>query len=577
LAKTEKEFRQLYRANPNKNVHWLLEDTPGRLIWKQSQGNLETLRKYIDIQNPLSFPPHNLDNLLQQAQRQKVMLIADTAGMGKTTVLTHMSKQIKQKFPTHWVVRIDLNDHADVLKSQIKQKREAVEFLSEDLLKPDTDLEKNLFKQFLEVGKVVLILDGFDEISPVYKETVIDLLKALKQTSVEHLWVTTRPHLRDALEDNLQQLSYTIQPFPEANQVEFLTKFWSQKLSLEAANQERLEIYATALIKKLAQSISDEDKEFAGVPLQTRMLAEAFGKELKTFYQSGKSNPDLPDTLNLLELYKRFIDRKYDIYQEEKAKTMGHNVAATDQRERDYENIRKRHQLLALQVLRIEKHVDIFEVNSEFPFQDEKLARICILQYIGNKPVFIHRTFAEYYAADFLVNQLTKKINPSSEVQGFLLQEIFLKKPYQVIGTFIDRLLEECKPLTDTVKDYGKQIHEIWKKRSQKIGDESILHRAVTEGNAHIVGFLLESLKAGENYIDTLKEMFLAKYWGQTIWHLAAERGHAETLDKLWAWGKEVRLFSQDSKDLLLHKDKYGRSVWHLAAGKGHVEILQKL
>jgi hypothetical protein len=222
--------------------------------------------------------------------------------------------------------------------------------------------------------------------------------------------------LREALEDNLQQPSYTLQPLSEANQVEFLTKFWSQELNLQGANQERLEIYARALIKKLAQSISDEHKEFTGIPLQTRMLAEAFEEELKTFYQSGESNPNLPDTLNLLELYKRFIDRKYDIYQEEKAKTMGHNVAATEQRERDYENIRKRHQLLALQMLHIEKHVDIFEVNSESPFQDEKLARIGIVQYIHCKPLFIHRTFAEYYAADFLVNQLTKEINPPPEV-----------------------------------------------------------------------------------------------------------------------------------------------------------------
>jgi predicted NACHT family NTPase len=233
--------------------------------------SLETLRKYIDTQNTLSYPPDNLDNLLQQAQCQKVMLITDTAGMGKTTVLTHLSKQIKQKFPTHWVVRIDLNDHTDVLKSQMKQKTEAVEFLSKDLLKPDTDLEKNLFKQFFE-GKVVLMLDGFDEISPTYKETVINLVKALKQTSVEQLWVTTRPHLREALEDNLQQLSYTLQPYSEANQVEFLTRLRHQVTNLQKADQKRLEIYATALIKKLAQSISDEDKEFTGVPLQTRML-----------------------------------------------------------------------------------------------------------------------------------------------------------------------------------------------------------------------------------------------------------------------------------------------------------------
>jgi len=69
------------------------------------------------------------------------------------------------------------------------------------------------------------MLDGFDEISPFYKDTVIDFLQALRRTAVEQLWVTTRPHLREYLEDKLQQLSYTLEPFSEGNQVEFLKNF----------------------------------------------------------------------------------------------------------------------------------------------------------------------------------------------------------------------------------------------------------------------------------------------------------------------------------------------------------------
>ena len=46
------------------------------------------------------------------------------------------------------------------------------------------------------------------------------------------------------------------------------------------SDQERLESYAKALIKLLANSISDKDTEFTGIPLQTRMLAEAFEEGL---------------------------------------------------------------------------------------------------------------------------------------------------------------------------------------------------------------------------------------------------------------------------------------------------------
>jgi len=195
------------------------------------------------------------------------------------------------------------------------------------------------------------MVDGFDEISPRYKETVIDMLQVLKQTSLEQMWVTTRPHLREELEDNLQQLSYTLQPFSEVEQVEFLKKFWFQISNLEDKHQHRIEIFAKALISILAESISDKEKQFTGIPLQTRVLAEAFEEEFRSFYESEKSKPDILNKLDLLELYGRFIDRKYDIYCKEKSKAEQFNMATKEQRERDFINIQLEHQLLALQAL----------------------------------------------------------------------------------------------------------------------------------------------------------------------------------------------------------------------------------
>ena len=181
-------------------------------------------------------------------------------------------------------------------------------------------------------------MDGFDEVCPFYKQTVIGLLQALRQTAVEQLWVTTRPHLRAELEDKLQQLSYTLEPFSEKDQVEYLIKFWGLKdwfaeseEKEENMEKKKLEIYAKHLMKGFAQSIRDKDKQFTGIPLQTRMLAEAFNKEVKTFCQSATSMPELPFQLDLRELYDRFIERKYDIFLEEKFRVQTNNVVAIGQ------------------------------------------------------------------------------------------------------------------------------------------------------------------------------------------------------------------------------------------------------
>ena len=587
LASTELEFKRLCQQNPTSNVHWLAKEESGELIWHQTQGDLKTLHKYIDAQRCQSYAPSDLDKLLQQAKHQRVMLIADKAGMGKTTILTYLSKRIKQKYPAYWFVRIDLNDYTELLKAQKGKKMDegwVLEFVSKEVLKLESDLEKELFKKSFEgneISKVLVMVDGFDEISPKYKETVLDMLQVLKQTSLEQLWVTTRPHLKEDLEDNLQQLSYTLQPFSNVEQVEYLKKFWLQSLNLEDTNQHRLQSYATALISKLAQSIRDKEKEFTGIPLQTRMLAEAFEEEFISFYLSEKSEPELPHKLDLLGLYGRFIESKYDIYYREKSKTPAGNMAAEEQRERDLKCIHLEHQLLALEALFTEDQVTDLQIHHHSTLSDEELARIGIVQRNSEgKPHFIHRTFAEYFVAEFLINQLTKKTKQQhKQVQDFLLNKILLRTDCQVIRTFLDGLLEKSKPSNVALKEYGELLNERWnggEVLSRLIGlSKTALHEAATEDNVHIIGLLLDSIKSGE-HSNALMKMLLAKdSWGRTAWHMAATNDNLEALKKIWQWAN--RATPTLSYSLLVSQDKQSKTAWHLAAEQGHIKTLEKL
>ena len=99
------------------------------------------------------------------------------------------------------------------------------------------------------------------------------------------------------------------------------------------------------------------------------MLAEAFDKEVKLFYVSTKSTPKLPSKLDLTELYGWFIERKYDIYQEEKLQVQVNRIYAKEQKERELKHMRKDHQLLALKVLFTEEQVTLYQNNTERLFQ----------------------------------------------------------------------------------------------------------------------------------------------------------------------------------------------------------------
>jgi len=608
LASSEREFEQLRQLYPNSNVHWLDKGKSGNLIWQQTQGSLETLRRYIDTDSSHTYTADDLDKLLEQAQHQRVMLLSDTAGVGKSTLLTHLSKQIKQNFPAKWVVKIDLNDHTDelrALKQEQIDKEKAIEFVSEKVLKLTPGLELELFKQGCEQKqkiKTLIMLDGFDEISPFYKDTVIDLLQALRQTAVEQLWVTTRPHLRNELEDKLQQLSYTLEPFSEENQIELLTKFWSQKAWFTEMNDKQkvdskknIEMYATKLIKKLGNSISDKDREFTCIPLHICMLAEAFDEEVMAFCQSAESTPELTFQLDLLGLYGRFIEKKYDIYREEELKVPVNKVAGTEQRETDLKNMREDHQLLALKVLFTDEQVTLFQDNEQCTFSAEQLSRIGIVQVSHDgKPQFLHRNFAEYYVADYLVGCLTEGNNTSQQVQTFILKDIFLREEYQMIRAFIDGLLSRC--------ELSKQMFNQYRTRVDDLGIADLLHRAEVEGNVNITEFFSERVRVGgdtdtgsslvqgqdtEGRTESYKAAMVGNLSGfeglregaegkqTTIWHLTAEWDNLHELKNIRKWAKENLTTEEIKNKFLLATDSEGNTVWHWAVEWSKLDLLR--
>ena len=504
-----------------------------------------------NARNSLPYYPENLDEFLQQAQYQKVMLIADFAGMGKTSVLTHLSKQIKQKFPTYWVVKIDLNKHTDVLKAQMKQKIGTIEFLSEKLLKLHKPFEKELFKQCCqgleEATKVVLMFDGFDEISPKYEKTFLDLLQDLntkEQPSIEHMWVTTRPHLRVKLKKKLDTFSYTLQPFSEENQVIFLSSFWLKKS--QGLDEQLLQIYAKSLINELTQSICDGKKQFTGIPLHLQMLAKVFCKKAERFCLTPISNLELRRQLCLEDLFSGFISTKLEIFQEKG------EIAADQKLKADKDDIpfTKNHEKLALDIIFPELEEPVIKLGALKQFSREQISRFGILQYVDNKPCFIHDCFAQYYVANYLVRNIMQP-----KLQN-LLYNVLKEAKFQVIRLFMDGLLKS-KPSKEILEQHGKQIYKIWNNKLanrswevkqnllSRVALRIVFHQAAKEGNSHIIDFLLESLRAAQ-YTCTIEDLLQHKNSdGETACCLAEKNNHTETLNVLKRWAEEMHLEPQ--------------------------------
>jgi hypothetical protein len=344
-------------------------------------------------------------------------------------------------------------------------------------------------------------------------------------------------------------------------------------------DENKLETYAKELIKKLSTSISDRDKEFTGIPLQCRMLAVAFDEKVKTFCRSTDSMPDLPAMLDLLVLYGLFINTKFDIYIGDKFKVTLTNVSEKPQRKKFVKEAEDFHQGLAIQML-LPGMKETLQIKGNSTFSDEDViekSRIGIVQVNYEDELhFIDRTFAEYYVANFVVNQMTKEPCPSQQVQDFILKDVLLKEEYLVIRVFIDGLLSKSEPSL-IFKQYGNRIDELCTDGLLILEEETtILHRAAYEGNAHIIGFLLDSLQEGK-HAETLNGILLAQNSdGRTAWHLAAMCGNTELWQNLWKWA-EGTLTPQEINNLLFAKDDFEESVWHRAAKGSNTQLLQKI
>ncbi|GJQ74820.1 hypothetical protein Trydic_g21657 [Trypoxylus dichotomus] len=566
------------------------------------------------------FPPNKVTDLLKQVQEEKVLIISDRAGIGKTTVLTHFSKRIKEANPSYWVIRLDLNDYTDVFEGEKRRisiesslgtegkcsSIKAIEFFRLKLLKLESTLEQHLFSEILEKKQIVIMLDGFDEISPLYSNIVLNLLVDLNKSPIEQLWVTTRPLLGKNLAHELQSSFYTLQPFTFKDQRNFLMRFW-QKFIKNVSDETKLKKFAETLIHKLSKSIADSSSELASVPLQTRMLAEAFDEDLIDFYYSNNPRPDLPLKLDLLDVYRIFSHRKYLVYIFEKSSLLKVNVARENLAailSRGV-NLRKIHQQLALQMLFPEKKDKLVEPRKRRSLKPEELNRIGIVQYEGEKFYFVHRTFAEYYASDFFLSNLVKPRSRVSIIEDLFLDIILLSKNQTMTCKFVNSFLssEELQIPNGNIKFYGDKIarlirknwltgvdqpivlqpiktHWVWR-RSWLIQENrpNILYTPIVEGNFYIVKFVFTCLISVGDH-NALRSLYYAKNeQSKSIWLIAAEKGQADILELLWSTWKIINEeeITKNLKSILSMRDEGGQTGWSLSVKFKKSKIFDKL
>jgi ankyrin repeat protein len=279
--------------------------------------------------------------------------------------------------------------------------------------KPDGQSESMIsfeqeFDSHYEEGKVVLFLDGFDEICPSYKNKISDFLKVLKDSKVQRLYVTTRPYGYLAeMEEELLTFSYTFEELTRADQLKIMTGIWrTQNLILddEVANRE-------------ANKLIDHFKRI-GIDFNSPLLIKIVAKVFKDSFNSETNSIQInEEELNLAVLYDKFFKHLFHQVHIQEKKPGLHQSKDEPETEDFIDNLYTEaiilHKNMAFYALF--GTVDNFKLMFENEFKNlpseiEKIDKAkykmgIIENIIEGKPKFVHKTFAEYFCALWLADE----------------------------------------------------------------------------------------------------------------------------------------------------------------------------
>lgn len=557
ISDNNQEFDTLCEKYSNHNIHWFYQNGKD-YVWKKSFGKLNRLLHHIERTTYNISHLHKPMTLLDIEER--VVILSGEPGMGKSTLMTYLSVQTKAVNPELWIIQINLINYKSVFSSwqenkvnidlkdvmkfifaascvRIDEKADRMSFNSlhydifdviiaengarilankEKGIHSISLLEIELFCDCYNNGQIVLLLDGFDEITPDYTKVATTMMEVLKNSNVCRLWITSRSYnILNELQISLGTFSFTLMPLSTKEQKCYLEKVWASKLS-ETVN-DRLSFYVNRFYETMSLAINDKDNKFASVPLHLHMISEIYQNFFKEYYDpyvaklSEKYMQDIKDVSNLISFYERFVEIKfYKIrFGEKKPFICTKDPDMKKMIERERKEFIENHKLLAAYSI-FDKNVEglfteneiieIYEIMESIKLGEEKTG--IVDQVVDNVPKFIHFTYAEYFATEYLSDKLKSK-NCSVAVWVYLFETIFTT--FANLRKFFECKLQKDQELFELSSNKMHKIEVFNILLKQLESSETTLCITIKELSTSTTTFILNSMKAvttTENLVD---------------------------------------------------------------------------
>jgi len=250
------------------------------IVFQNQQMRLEDLYLPLTVNSSTDKKTFKIDEYTDEfIPKYKKVLITDTAGMGKSTILK-------------WLFLSCINKNACIpifieLRKLSKEKT-VLKTIFEELNSIDEKYDEQLILSLIKLGDFVFFFDGFDEIPLKEKEAVTqDIQDFIVKANKNYFIMSSRPEPALASFGGFQ--SFSIEPLKINEAFQLIRKY--DKSSGELSKR---------LIEKIKEDkIIDNIKEFLGNPMLVSLLYKAYDYK-----------PDIP--LNKRTFYRQVYDALFE-------------------------------------------------------------------------------------------------------------------------------------------------------------------------------------------------------------------------------------------------------------------------
>lgn len=363
----------------------------------------------------------------------KAFILSANAGTGKTVTFQNMTIEIKKMFPLKWVSYVDLKSYPHIYKKITNTTNiDDIRELMKDILLADikNEFEIQIYEKLFDSGKVVILWNGFDEIAPTYDSEVIKIFTFIYKTNNVQ-FICTRPYYSKKLEEIFSAIDfYTFAPLNIIEQENYLKmQFLFKNIKFEKIDE---------LVQKVLSLMNGMSDEF-NTPLM-----------LKIFATISVSNVEF-EIKNLYEIYSIFVKMQMQNWQSEGLRDDTLIKITMSSSEFNILKLYQKYALIYHQsslFLKSEafysiKYKKLQILNLEHPkeISNEDISRLGILYHNGDQYEFIHRTFEEYFIAQYLIENIYNADSGLSQEEAEMRLTIFLLcyyRSFRVIFDFIN-------------------------------------------------------------------------------------------------------------------------------------------